>query len=142
MTKSTKTANPLTSDNPMISAMRMLTPMPLGGPHMRHFWQAQDQFLREMERFSEGWFQRRHTGTETALSTTEEIADPSNPMEAWRNLAEWQVHSMERVAEDWREFLSAMTRCSEIWVRNETEAVEEAAEAAGKSAKSAKAVPA
>lgn len=141
MTKQAKSTNLPTFDNPMVSAMQMLAPMPLSGPHMRHFWQAQDQFLREMERYSEGWFQRRHSGTKAALSTASQTADPGNPMEVWRNLAEWQVQSVERMSEDLQEFMSSMSRCAEIWVRNETEAAEETAEAAGRSVKQSKAIP-
>lgn len=136
-----KSANPLTADNPMVSAMRMLTAMPLGAPQMRQFWRAQDQFLREMQDYSEGWFERRHTGTQSALSTASQIANPENPGEALRDLADWQAHSMERVMEDWQALFTTMARCGEILVRNETETAAENAKAAEATAKSGNATP-
>ncbi|KUJ73617.1 hypothetical protein AVO45_13515 [Ruegeria marisrubri] len=120
---------------------------PLLKPQIEQFWDAQEKFLDETERFAHHWFERRHEAIRTALTaaraaTAEGRADPAKAMEA---MLDWQRHSMERLVEDAREWLDTMSRCASYATETEAEAVEEtleeAAEIARKSTKSAKSEP-
>ena len=120
-----------------------LTAMPTAGAQSTHFWKAQDTFLSEFEEFSSAWFKRRHTATRTAIETSKRLSEEAmgNPTAAMSILADWQKHSMERLAEDTKDCMAMMTRCAAAAVTNEVEAVEETVEGAKRATKAAKSMP-
>ena len=136
-----------TKQNGMLEAMKsansMMAANPMFGPQAKHFWQAQDRILDEAQKFSTAWIKRRHQATQSALKASSVVAtDGANdPSAAMKALADWQTHSMERLAEDAREGLDLMTRCAELVVSNEVEAIEETTEIAQKATKTSKSEP-
>ncbi|MFP7571381.1 hypothetical protein [Marivita sp. S2033] len=127
-------------DNALNAAQVMFSMNPAYTPHVTRFWEAQDHFLKETEKYMASWFQRRHEATQAALEAATEAADEDmrNPATAMKTITDWQTHSMERMAEDITELADLMTRCASIWSENETEAVEETAENANRATKGAK----
>jgi len=104
------------------------------GPQSKHLWQAQDQILDEVQKFSTAWFKRRHEATRSTLGivssiTTGEFSQPAIAMKA---MTDWQTHILERLAEDAKDCSELMTRCAESLVSHEIEAVEEIADTAKK----------
>lgn len=110
-------------------------PFPVFGPPFAHFRDAQEQILRDTENFAKNWFERRHTATRTALETAKEMAahGPSDPAGAMRALTHWQAHSMERIAQDYREWLELCARCVDHVSRAEAQAGEESVDRMAKS---------
>lgn len=127
----------------MKSAQAMFAVGPAAGSQSAHFWQAQDMILSEFETLSSAWFKRRHEGTRTAMETARRLVEEAagNPAAAMGILADWQSHSMERLAADAKDCTTMMTNCAEAMVNNEIEAVEETMETAKKSMKTAKSSP-
>jgi hypothetical protein len=101
-------------------------------PQIACFWRMQDGLLHEAEAFCTSWFERRHEATRSALEavTTMKMGDPAGAMRA---IADWQLHSAQRLSEDARECWSMMSRCAGSAVRQEVEAAEEVAEQSAKS---------
>lgn len=125
------------------STPSVLAALPALGPQSTHFWQAQDTFLKEFETFTLAWFKRRHEGTQTALDTSKQMAEDTmgNPAAAMGILADWQTHSMERLAEDAKDYMAMMTACAASATSNEVEAVEESVETTKRATKTAKSTP-
>ena len=112
MADSKSTASPLT--DMVKQSEKFLGVNAVTGPQTEEFWHAQDQILAETEAFAKNWFERRHTATETALEAVKTISQtaPSDPSSAMKVLADWQTHSIERVAEDFREWFELWARCA------------------------------
>ena len=66
------------------------------------------------------------------------MQDPDSAMKA---MANWQAHSMERLAEDAKDCAEMMTRCAGLVVSNEVEAIEETAENTRRATKTSKSEP-
>ncbi|QIK41478.1 hypothetical protein [Pontivivens nitratireducens] len=117
--------------------------LPAFGLQSTHFWQAQDTFLKEFEAFSSAWFKRRHEGTQTALDVSKQLVDDAmgNPTAAIGILTGWQSHSMERLAEDAKDYMTMLTACAASATVNEVEALEESVETAKRVTKSTKSEP-
>ena len=117
--------------------------IPAAGSQSAHFWKAQDTVLKECEAFSEAWFKRRHEATQSALDASKKLAERSmgDPMAAMSILAEWQSHSMERLAADARDYLAMMTGCAAAVISNEVESMDETVASAKRATKSAKSEP-
>jgi len=128
---------------PMNSIGTMFAANTAMGSQARHFWQAQDRMLGEAEKFSSAWLKRRHEATQSALRASQEIAShgASDPAAAMKVIADWQAHSMERLANDAKDYMEMMTRCTNVAATNEAEAMGETAEAAKKSPKPTKSEP-
>lgn len=125
------------------SAQVLFAPLPASDAQATHFWQAQDVFLKEFEKFSAAWFQRRHEGTQTAMAISKQLVENAtrNPTEAVSILSDWQSHSMERLAEDAKDYLQMMSNCAAAAVTNEVEAVEDVVETTKRATKTAKSRP-
>ena len=98
------------------------------GEHLAsHFWQAQESILKETEGFMKNWFNRRHDATRSALETcaNAEAATLQDPASMAQAIANWQSHSMQRIAEDAQDCADLMSRCSALLLNNEVEAAEE-----------------
>ncbi len=112
-------------------------------PQTKHFLQAQERILGEMEKFSSNWFQRRQEATRSMIEAGRKILSEgqTDPAGAIKKITEWQTHSMERLAEDAKACTEMMTNCTGAFVQNEVEAIEETAEVTQKSAKTSKSTP-
>jgi hypothetical protein len=112
---------------------------PMIGPQVEQFWLAQQQILREAESFSEHWFDRRKAAAETALDVAREMSanGGSNPAASLETMTQWQRHSMERVAEDFREWVELCSRCAGHVATAEVTAEKDGLEKTAKSAASA-----
>lgn len=105
---------------------------PMVAPQVEHFWDAQDNILKESETFTKHWFARRHTAARTALQTVRTVSETgsSDPAKALSAIADWQAKSMERMVEDVREWFDLCSRCAAHLSRAEIEAGEEGIEKA------------
>jgi len=125
------------------SSQSILGALPALSSQSAHFWKAQDTFLKEFETYSTAWFKRRHEGTQTAIEVNKQLAEHAmgDPSAALGILADWQSHSMERLAEDVNDYIEMMTACAASATVNEVEAVEESIETTKQATKSAKSSP-
>jgi hypothetical protein len=106
---------------------------PMLKPQIEQFWQAQEQMLQEAQAFTEHWFERRHDATKTALKAVEEVSDgKAGPSNALKAMSEWQRSSMERIVEDFREWVELCTRCAGHVTSAEIEAEKEGLKTATK----------
>jgi hypothetical protein len=64
------------------------------------FWDAQDKLLDSMEELVNGWFERRHVGTQEALAAARQVCDAESPIDAMREYQKWAIGSFERVMQD------------------------------------------
>jgi hypothetical protein len=64
------------------------------------FWDAQDKFLKSMEEYANGWFERRHVGTNEALAATRQMCEAATPFDAMREYQKWAIGSFERAMQD------------------------------------------
>ncbi|ABV92178.1 conserved hypothetical protein [Dinoroseobacter shibae DFL 12 = DSM 16493] len=99
-------------------------------PQSEHLAQAQQELMKEAEKFSSAWFKRRHEALHSALEVTSHIASTGmmNPAGAMQAMAEWQTRSAARLAEDARDCTEFMSQCARTMIEHEIEATEEAAE--------------
>lgn len=110
--------------------------VPMSGPQMRHFWEAQDQVLEEAEAFAQHWFNRRHRATHSAIDTAKVLSKNgiSDPADSIRAMTEWQAKSAERIGEDMREWMDMCARCTSLVYASEVQAAEEAIKETAKAA--------
>ncbi|WP_343079689.1 hypothetical protein [Ostreiculturibacter nitratireducens] len=144
-------AKPESDTNPVAEMVRQaqefLAANPMIGPQVRQFWDAQENILNEAEQYAHHWFERRHEATQTALEAAKRMTSvsASDPAHAMTALAEWQTHSLERLAEDVQEWVTMCSRCAGYLTASELEAgkeaVEETARKAGLSGKAKHATP-
>lgn len=114
--------------------------MPTLAPQARAFWETQEKFLGEAEAFSKHWFERRHTAATAALEAAKTINGTTEPGALMKTIADWQAHSVQRMAEDFQEWVALCSRCATHMASHEAQSIqdviEKAAEAAGSSPKS------
>jgi hypothetical protein len=65
-----------------------------------NFWEAQEKLLGCMQEFANGWFERRHVGTQSALVSARDICNADSPFDALREYQKWAIGSLERVMQD------------------------------------------
>jgi hypothetical protein len=107
---------------------------PFLSPQIEHFWNAQEKMLDAAELYSRHWFQRRHEAARTALGAARSMTsgNAGSPEEMMRSIVAWQLHSMERLAEDAREWLDFVSVSTGQFSREETKAVSEGMDKANK----------
>jgi len=112
---------------------------PMAAPQMENLLQAQENVLQDVEAFSHHWFDRRHTATRTALKAFQDVAKTGgrDPAVMIKGMTDWQQHSMERIAEDLREWVDLCARCAGYVASAEVEANEEILEETAKRVASA-----
>jgi hypothetical protein len=82
-------------------ALQMLAPWrATSGDGWVHFWRSQDKVLDSMQKFANGWFERRHVATTSALDAAQRTCQAKSPVEAMHELQVWSAGSMQRVVED------------------------------------------
>ena len=79
------------------------TPAP-GSDAMRQttcsFWENQSRILAQMQKFTDGWYERRQTGIEAALKAGQRICEAESPIDAIREYQDWAVGAISRVTAD------------------------------------------
>lgn len=127
------TAADLINQAPLGSAMT-----PILGPQAQHLWEAQESILSEAEAFSKHWFERRHTAATTALEAAKSMTQngATNPGAVMKIIADWQTHSVERLVEDFQEWVALCSRCATHVANHETRSVEDVMEKAAETASS------
>jgi hypothetical protein len=92
------------NDDPFQAVQRAFSPSFRFGPVLREnaagFWTNQAKILASVEDYANGWFQRRHAGTEAALISARQICDAATPLDAVREYQKWAIGSLERVIQD------------------------------------------
>jgi hypothetical protein len=68
--------------------------------NVRNFWDIQDKVLDAMENFANGWFERRHVGTHTALEAAQRMCKAQTPVDLVREYQEWVGGAFQRVMAD------------------------------------------
>jgi hypothetical protein len=66
----------------------------------RHFWEMQDKVLDDMQTFSNGWFERRHTGTHSACEAAERMCGTNTMVDAVQAYQDWARGVYERIMAD------------------------------------------
>jgi len=64
------------------------------------FWESQSKVLDSMQRFSAGWFDRRHVGTRAALEASLRACESKNAAEMIACYQEWAAGAASRILDD------------------------------------------
>lgn len=64
------------------------------------FWEDQSKVLDSMQRFSTGWFDRRHVGTQAALDTSLRACETKNSVDLFACYQEWAAGVASRILDD------------------------------------------
>jgi hypothetical protein len=64
------------------------------------FWETQDKLLNQMQDFANGWFERRHVGSQQALEATERMYHAETPLDWFREYQNWATGACGRVFAD------------------------------------------
>jgi hypothetical protein len=64
------------------------------------FWDAQDKLLGNMEKFANGWFERRHIGSHAAREAAQRMCTAQTPEDLGREYQEWVTGAFQRVTDD------------------------------------------
>jgi hypothetical protein len=68
--------------------------------NVRCFWNIQDRLLYIMENFADGWFERRHIGSHTALEAAQRMCNARTGADLAREYQEWVNGAFQRVMAD------------------------------------------
>src|SRR5262245_2982467 len=85
--------------------------------NVRCFWDIQDKVLNTMENFANGWFERRHVGTRTALETAQRMCKSQTPVDLVREYQDWISGAFQRVMDDGyacQQFVGAFTNAGPL----------------------------
>ncbi len=143
MAKSDTSVFKTAAEDTMKAAQGYFMANPAFLPQSRHFWQVQDRVLQEAEKFSTAWFKRRHDATHAALDAAAKIAKDglNDPAKTAQTIADWQAHSMKRLAEDAKGCAEMMTGCVNSIATHEAEAAKETTETARRVTKTTENTP-
>jgi hypothetical protein len=64
------------------------------------FWEGEDAVLSGLREFSEGWFARRHTGTQAALEAAKRIGEAATAIDVLQAYQDWANGAAARLLED------------------------------------------
>jgi hypothetical protein len=70
------------------------------GDNARYFWEMQDKILDNMQAFSNGWFERRHTGTNSASEAAERMCGTNTMVDVIQAYQDWARGAYERLMAD------------------------------------------
>ena len=66
----------------------------------RHFWENQEKILDSMQAFTNGWFERRHTGTHSESEACERMCGTETPVDLIQAYQDWLRGAFERMMAD------------------------------------------
>lgn len=109
-------------------------------PQAQDLLTAQERIVKEVERFTSAWFERRHDAMRAMVEARSRAAleGPTDPASAIKEIAEWQTRLMQQLAEDAKGYAEMMTRCAGALAQGEVRAPDEKAGKSKKAAKSGK----
>ncbi|MGB4828472.1 MAG: hypothetical protein WBP18_14600 [Paracoccaceae bacterium] len=128
-------------ENALNAAQVEFTANPLFlAPQTKYFLQAQERIFDEVEKFSAVWFRRRQEATQSMIDMGRRIVSQGrvDPASAMKEIADWQTHSMQRLAEDAKGCSEMMAKCAGALASNEVKAIEETTETLRKATSSSK----
>jgi hypothetical protein len=64
------------------------------------FWQSEESVLEGMREYADGWFARRHTGTQAALEAARRMGDAATPLDVFREYQDWLAGAVSRLLEE------------------------------------------
>jgi len=64
------------------------------------FWEDQRKALDGVQEFADGWFKRRHAGTQAALEAAKRISEGATPLEMLGEYQNWAKDAMGRMVAD------------------------------------------
>src|SRR5215510_3619676 len=94
-------------------AMQRMTFVPSSAAltdNLRRFWDIQDRLLNNMEKFANGWFERRHIGSRAAQEAAQRMCKAQAADDLVREYQEWVTGAFQRIGERWP-CLSAVRWC-------------------------------
>jgi hypothetical protein len=68
--------------------------------NVRRFWDTQDKLLDNMAKFADGWFERRHIGTQAAQVAAQRMCRAQTAEDLGREYQEWATGAVQRVTDD------------------------------------------
>jgi hypothetical protein len=68
------------------------------------FWEGQDKMLDSMQKFSAGWFDRRHVGTKAAIDASLHACQAKNPADMFACYQDWAAGAASRILDDQRAY--------------------------------------
>ena len=79
-------------------------------PVSMKFWESEESVLNGMKEFADGWFVRRHTGTQAALGAAKRMGEAATPLDALREYQDWFNGALARLMEDGLAFQQQVMR--------------------------------
>jgi hypothetical protein len=73
---------------------------PMLRENARHFWENQEKILNSMQAFTNGWFERRHTGAHSASEVCERMCGTETAVDAVQAYQDWLRGAFERMMAD------------------------------------------
>ena len=64
------------------------------------FWENQDKILNNMQAFSNSWFERRHTGTQSASECSDHMCSTETIVDLMQAYQDWARGAFERIMAD------------------------------------------
>src|SRR6202158_3483951 len=74
------------------------------------FWENQETALEGLKEFADGWFARRHKGTQAALEAAQHMGDAESPSDILQEYQSWFRREMELLAEDGKAYQQQVLR--------------------------------
>lgn len=135
-----ETTNPAQDDALNASQVEFTADPAFLAPQLKHFMQAQERIFEEVEKFSSAWFQRRQEASRSMIEAGKRVASNGrpDPASAMKELAEWQTHAMERLAEDAKCCTEMMAQFAGALAINEVAAMEKTVKTAKRATHSSK----
>jgi hypothetical protein len=78
----------------------MREPAAAAEENVRCFWNMQNKILDSMEKFANGWFERRHVGTRAALEAAQRMCKAQTPVDLAREYQDWISGAFQRLMAD------------------------------------------
>jgi hypothetical protein len=74
------------------------------------FWENQEAALEGFKEFADGWFVRRHKGTQAALEVAQRMGDAESPSDILREYQNWFRREIELLVEDGKAYQQHVLR--------------------------------
>ena len=75
----------------------------------RSFWEMQDKFLDNMQTVANGWFNRRHAGTNAAREAAERMCTTDTLVDLGQAYQNWASGAFERIMADCQQQIAAVS---------------------------------
>ncbi|MCK8465532.1 hypothetical protein MUY35_16855 [Aliiroseovarius sp. S1339] len=94
-------------------------------PLTKQFLQAPQRISHEVGKFSSAWLERRQEATQAMIEAGKRLSADggADPVNAMKEIVDWQTHSMERMAEDVKDCTEMMAQCASTLFSYEIEPI-------------------